>query len=334
MTVNITCSDCDGRRLCEACRNAARSLTAAGYLVEHSTRYAALRAAASGTYGFEACVMPVAAHEHAIVEAAMILLRGKRLAFIRDDTSGSLGGFPQAGTVLERQRYAAGDLPLHWLTAPLLALITASSTASLSTLAPGAQIKTSDETATLYGGAPLQVADGIRATRRLKRLADSARATVARAGLESAPRLDMVAVLEDEVAWARASGVGFGMVLVHLPGLAAAKPGEDMDRAESRLSSAAEIVSRAVRSSDVVAGHGDDFLVLLAEADEKGTQLAAQRISAEIASSSRRTGVKHRKGRGFAAWGIGCAAFPSDGAGRDALLAHATATLERIGEHK
>ena len=69
-------------------------LERAGYHVEHSTRYQALRAAASGTYGFDACIVPVGAEERAVVDAAVSLLGDRRLALVVEDYRGrELGVF-------------------------------------------------------------------------------------------------------------------------------------------------------------------------------------------------------------------------------------------------
>jgi GGDEF domain-containing protein len=316
VTVNITCRDCDGRRLCEACRNAARAFETAGFRVEHSTRYAALRAAAAGTYGFDACVVPVESRERAVIDAALLLFAGKRLAFVVDGP-----GVPQSGlgtsVTLQRDRYNAGDFSLAWLTgAP------ASETSSVLTPVALAGVSYPE---TLAGGA-----DQAQATRRLKRLADDARATVARAGLPAAPRLDLVAVLEDEVAWARASGNAFGVILVHLPGISASKPTGSPAIAEKRIADTETILARTVRSSDIVSGRGDDFLIALPEADEAGTANVLERVAAAIEASGLRAAVKQRRARGFAAWSIGTASFPTDGATRDVLLARATATLKPL----
>jgi GGDEF domain-containing protein len=316
VTVNITCHVCDGRRLCEACRNAARTLSTAGFRVEHSTRYAALRAAASGTYGFDACIVPVGAHERAVVDAAIALLPGKRLAFVVDSASDASEHAAGHAAVVDRAHYTAGEFSLAWLT---------------DSLAPVAA-RATNETVTI--AMPIEAdADGSRkshATRRLKRLADDARAIVAKAGLASVPRLDLLAVLEDEIAWARASGNRFAIVLAHLHGISAAKPGEPPAASEARIRDAERVVAGAVRNSDVVSGRGDDFLIVLPEADANGLALAAHRVASAISASRLRATVKPRRGRGFAAWSVGAACYPEDGATRDVLLAHATAALKPL----
>jgi GGDEF domain-containing protein len=316
VTVNITCHVCDGRRLCEACRNAARTLSMAGFRVEHSTRYAALRAAASGTYGFDACIVPVGAHERAVVDAALSLLSGKRLAFVVDETSDAPEFDTGVAAVVSSTRYAAGEFNLKWLT---------------ESAAP-VEARGQDETAAiaLPNESSVDSARKSQATRRLKRVADDARMVVAKAGLTSVPRLDLLAVLEDEIAWARASGNRFGVILAHLHGVSAAKTGEPPAAGEARILDAERIIGRAVRSSDVVSGRGDDFLVVLPEADAIGLRLATQRVASAVAASGLRAAVKPRRARGFAAWSVGAACYPDDGTTRDGLIARATATLEPL----
>jgi GGDEF domain-containing protein len=317
VTVNITCHVCDGRRLCEACRNAARTLSTAGFRVEHSTRYAALRAAASGTYGFDACIVPVGAHERAVVDAAISLLPGKRLAFVVETPSDVSARATGAAAVVDSTHYAAGEFSLAWLT---------------DTLAP-VEARGSDDTATLFAPRTEMDVDVTRkshATRRLKRVADAARTTVAQAGFASVPRLDLLAVLEDEIAWARASENRFAIVLAHLHGVSAASPGEAPAASETRIRDAERVVAGAVRNSDIVSGRGDDFLVVLSEAGAAGLRLATQRVASAIAASKLRAKMKPRRARGFAAWSVGGACYPEDGATRDVLLAHATATLKPL----
>lgn len=175
------------------------------------------------------------------------------------------------------------------------------------------------------------VDDRRHATRRLKRVADLSRDAIANAGLSAPPRLDLLAVLDDEIAWARASDTAFGVCLVHLPGLSAPHAGESTADVERRIGQASKMISQAVRSSDVISGRGDDFVVVLADAEAAGTVLAAKRVAETIASSTLRPKSKPKaRSRGFAAWGVGCAVFPKDGTTRESLLARATATLRPI----
>ena len=316
MTVNITCSVCDGRLLCDACRTAARTLSAAGYHVEHSTRYAALKAAASGSYGFAACIVPVGPSERAVLDAAVSLLSGKRLAIVASAATDGLSDLPSHVAVLPQPEYARGAFGLEWLARTPSALPT----------------RGADDTATisLGTGSAAQHEDQSHAIRRLKQAADASRTGIAFEGIDPAPRLDLLAVLEDEVAWAKASGLGFAIVLAHLAGIASPRPGDASDSADERVRAASKTIERAARATDVISGRGDDFLVVLAEADAAGALVASRRIAAAVASSPIRASFKPKKARGFAAWSVGHAVYPADGSTRDSLLARATASLEPV----
>jgi GGDEF domain-containing protein len=317
LTVNITCSTCDGRNLCDSCRTAARAFTAAGHRVEHSTRYAALRAAAAGAYGFDACVVPVSSDERSIFDAAVSLLGDRRLAIVADDTARSTLGGPPGVTILPRRSFDSGTFALDWFSKE------PSTDSGLRTEEP--------ETVAMPRIAIESLDDKIQATRRLKRVADFSRDVIATAGLAATPRLDLLAVLDDEIAWAKTSETVFGVCLVHLPGLSVARPGEPIGSGELRLTEAAKGIRSAVRSSDVISGRGDDFVVVLADADTSGAGLAAVRIASGIAGSKLRPTSKGKaRARGFAAWGVGCAAFPKDGTTRESLLARATSTLKAL----
>jgi len=317
LTVNITCSTYDGRNLCDSCRTAARSFAAAGHRVEHSSRYAALRAAAAGAYGFVACVVPVSPDESSIVDAAISLFGDRRLALVADDPVRIAKNRPSHVAVLPRPAYESGTFALDWLSR-------------------SPSIETSDhaeepETLAMPRMTSESVDDRRHATRRLKRIADDSRDIIATAGLASAPRLDLLAVLDDEIAWARASDTAFGICLVHLPALSARRTGEPATEAERRIGDASSVVAGAVRSTDVISGRGDDFVVVLADADASGALRAAKRFSEAISTSVLRPRGKTKAARrGFAPWAVGCAVFPKDGSTRESLLARATASLKPI----
>jgi predicted signal transduction protein with EAL and GGDEF domain len=287
--------------------------------VEHSTRYQALRAAAMGTYGFDACVIPIGEHERGVVEAAAALLSGKRVLFVADSPAVRNGDLPPDITLVARDRYAAGDFSVAWL----------SSERTLRAARPD------DETATLPASASSAgptIDERKIAARRLKRIADAGRVAIARADMPAAPRLDLLAVLEDEIAWARASGIAFGIVLVHLPGLSSAKSGDGRQGAEQRLQEAQATIGSAIRAIDVIAGRADDFLAVLGEVDDAGARIAASRIAAAIEGSALRASIRPRAAHGFRAWSVGHAVYPSDGNTRDALLGRATASLTPIAK--
>jgi len=299
LTVNVMCCDCDGRRLCDACKAASRALAAAGVRVEHSTRYAAMRAAVSGTYGFDACIVPIADGEKAVLDAALALFADKRLAFVLDDAENA-PDLPASVARLPRPRYAAGDFDVSWLQGRI-------------------EARESALTTTQATGAADLLIDRAAATRRLKRVADRSRDALANAGLAAPPPLDLLAVLEDEIAWAQASGGSFALVLAHVPGVG-----------PMNVERASQVIAGAVRSIDVLAARGEDFLVVLQDSDAAGAAGAAERIAAALEASTLRTAIKPRRTRGFGAWSVGAAAFPADGATRDVLLARATATLKPV----
>src|SRR5450755_4432746 len=116
MTVNVTCTACEGTPPCGACVAAAQSIAAAGFTVHHSSRYAALRAAASGTYGFDACIVPIGQSERAVADAAAIVLATKRVALVLDDGAIRPDGVPGHFAIVARSEYERGSLPTGWLT--------------------------------------------------------------------------------------------------------------------------------------------------------------------------------------------------------------------------
>lgn len=274
-----------------------------------------MRAAASGTYGFEACVVPVGTGERALADAAVTLFSGRRLSIVADDPS-MIG--PQAtavASIVPRSAYATGNIDLDWLTRTAPAPLPSAEQTTVAMPRPDTEAV---------------VADREVAARRLKRVADEARASIAKAGLAEMPTLDLFSVLEDEIAWARASDGAFAIVLVHLHGVSATSG--DAGATERRVRLAHDTIAKAVRGSDVIAGRGDDFLVVLSAADVAGAKHAAGRIAKKLSAASLRakTKTKSKRARGFAAWSVGVAAYPADGASRDVLLARATGASKTI----
>jgi GGDEF domain-containing protein len=309
MTVNVTCTTCDGTPLCAACTAAAHSISAAGFTVHHSSRYAALRAAAVGSYGFDACVVPIGAGERAVADATAILLAAKRVTLVIDDGASRPAGIPAHFATVERRAYDAGALPIGWLT-------------------DRAPLRPTDDTATRSIGAPPLGSsdDRLRATRRVTTLAHVQRERVA--AIDEGPAaLDMMAVIEDEVGWARASGLGFGLVLLHLGGLVERSGSSDI---ETAIASAVTALRGVARRGDAVACKNDDFVVLLPEADAAGAALVARRAARTIAAGASGLPVRPRRAKGLAAWSAGVAACPADGYSREALIARATAELRPL----
>jgi len=115
-TVNVTCTRCDGNNLCADCRAVAKTLSEAGFQPVHSTRYAALSAAARGTYAFEACVIPLGADEPAVLDALRLLLAAKRVAIVGDDLAAD-AHLPTGFSVFPGRRFPPGSIAVDWLSA-------------------------------------------------------------------------------------------------------------------------------------------------------------------------------------------------------------------------
>ncbi len=311
MTVNVTCTACDGAPPCGACVAAAHSISAAGFTVHHSSRYAALRAAAAGTYGFDACVVPIGASERAVTDAVGIVLAAKRVALVLDEGATRPTGIPDHFAIVDRRAYEKGALPTAWLT-------------------DRGPERSKDDTATRpIGTAPDGAADfDLRATRRVTTLVHAQRERIAAVGDEAVP-LDMMSVLEDEVAWARASGLGFGLVLVHLGGLTERAGARDADAA---IRSAVAALRGAARRGDSIGCTRDDLIVVLPEADAAGAAIAAKRAATVLAAGAPGLPARPRKTKGLAAWSAGIAACPADGSSGEALIARATADLHSLDQ--
>jgi GGDEF domain-containing protein len=311
MTVNVTCTTCDGAPPCAICVAAAQSISAAGFTVHHSSRYAALRAATSGTYGFDACVVPIGAGERAVADAAGIVLAAKRVALVLEDGTSRPPGLPAHFAIVDRRIYEEGSMPIGWLT-------------------DRGPTRADDETATRTIDLPARSTgdDELRATRRVAILAHSQRERMA--AVDHGPAaLDMMAVLEDEVGWARASGLGFGLVLLHLGGLTERIGGDVADAAVHGVVAA---LRASVRRGDAIACKNDDFIMLLPEADAAGAAIAALRAAQKLAGGAPGIPARPRRAKGLAAWSAGIASCPADGFSREALIARATAELRSLDQ--
>jgi GGDEF domain-containing protein len=310
MTVNVTCTACDGTPPCAACTAAAHSISVAGFTVHHSSRYAALRAATVGSYRFDACIVPVGAGERAVADAVAILLAAKRVTLVLDDGATRPPGIPAHFATVERHAYESGALPIGWLT----------------DRAP----QRPDDSATRAIAAPPPTSndDALRATRRVTTLAHLQRERIA--AIDAGPvALDMMAVIEDEVGWARASGLGFGLVLLHLGGLTERSGTSDIENA---IASAVTALRGVARRGDTVAGKNDDFVLLLPEADAAGAAIVAHRAARTMVAGATGLPARPRRAKGLAAWSAGVAACPADGYSREALIARATAELRPLDQ--
>ena len=257
--------------------------------------------------------MPVLASERAVIDAAAYLFSGKRLALVVDGSM--VNGDPPPGVaIVPAAAFAAGAFDLGWLDAPLL---------------PMPSAPPDEETARFTGPGARSEVDIAVASRRVKRAADAARVSLATDGLAIPPRLDLIAVIEDEIAWARASGTGFGIVLAHSQGVATQRTKDGAAAADARVREAVALLASAARSSDTVAGSGDEFVIVLPEAGLDGAREVARRVARAALRAQLHGAKRQRAGKG-GGWRIASASFPQDGATRDALLAKATASLTEI----
>ena len=304
-SVNLTCTTCTADAPCERCRSITRALRSGGHAVTHSSRYEALRAAALGTYGFDACVLVVAPHEPSIVDAAQALLGSARVGLVVE--SGALGQprLPQNFSIIDAAEVARNTFPTAWVE---------------GAHAPPDQNETHSFTAPEAPQADLH-----SARYRLRAVARRAQRDLAAAGFAGEPRLDLLATLEDEIAWAKMSGACFGLVLVHVSREDDGAPAA----VEQLLSDVRQHVEQIIRASDVVAQGSDSIMVVLAEAAAEETLVAAGRIKKAVRKAHKASASEHgsQAARRLA---LGIAVYPTHGTTRTALLARATASAASL----
>lgn len=269
--VNVACLACDGTRPCADCRAAGKALVTSGHRVHHSSRYAALRAAADGTYGFSACVVPVRAGERSISDSIVALLADTRVAIAAEDPAALPSPLPPNIVVFPRSDYLAGKLPKGWLDAQLSGGPKSPKAANAPAPAP----------------APARSAVRSDATRRLRSLPK----------LLASPTADAIALLNDELAWYRASGIGFALVSIRFIG-ARGLP--------EKLA-----LEDSIRSGDSIAIIDDSVVMVLPGVDEQ----QAKQIAARCVGHVDRHNTKTDDVR------LGIAVCPDDGETADALLA-------------
>ncbi len=270
------------------------------------SRYAALRASAAGTFSFDACIVPIGSTERAVADAVVSIFADKRVALVLDDTAQPHVPLPPHFAVIRRSDYDSGSFSLAWLSArePVATAAGAARTTPLPSIAL-------DD-------------DRTRATRRIQSFATAQRRELT-ADESRAAGLDMLAVLDDEVHWWRASGSGFGMVLLHIGGLFdGVSDGEGRETAAGAVLAALQSVARR---SDTLARQREDFVIILPEADAGGAAMVARRAVAALSVAHDGLPSRPRKAKGLAAWSAGVASCPGDGASREALVARASATL-------
>jgi GGDEF domain-containing protein len=305
MTVTVTCTVCDGAPGCAGCIAATQLLSSAGHTTRHTSRYSALRAAAAGSFGFDACIVPIGSNERAVADAAVSVLADRRVALVLDDAARPPIALPPHFAIVRRSRFDQGTFSLDWLTSSAAA----PTTDAMRATAPSVGVEDDDR---------------IRATRRIHAFANTQRQELAAHDGPSAG-LDMLAVLEDEVHWWRASGSGFGIVLLHIGGLFGHSGGDDNREASAEAVFAA--LRSVARHGDTLARQREDYVIVLPEADSAGAMNVAQRVVAALSIAHEGLPPRPRRAKGLAAWSAGVASCPSDGSSSEALIARASATL-------
>lgn len=306
-SVNLTCTSCDARRQCERCRSIAHDVRAAGHSVTQTSRYDALRAATIGAYGFDACIVTIARDEPSVIDAAMALLTRTKVGLVVDPSS--VGGRPLPGAfcVIDASIVGKAPFPTHWIEA--------------------AVALEADKEPTRRAEIPMATSeDAQQAQRRLKSIARRAQRELGAAGFSGEPRLDLLAALEDEIAWASASDTAFGIILVHVAHRENSRPAE-----VERLIKLFESRCReAVRSADAIAQGTDTIMVVLSEASPEGTSTVANRVKKAVRAAQKDVARDATLAQLFDRVTLGTAAYPSHGTTRAALLGRATASTTPV----
>jgi GGDEF domain-containing protein len=276
LNVNVACLACDGSRPCAECRAAGRTLAASGHRVHYSSRYAALRAAADGTYGFSACIVPVRAHERSISDSIISLLGDAQVAIAAEDPAAFAQPLPSNVLVFPRSDYLAGAIPSGWPRDP-------------DRHAVRERVHVVPERSSGERSSAARATKG-DATRRLRAVARPQRALLT----------DAAALLNDELAWYRASGVAFAVMAFSVAGEAA--------------DTTAQTLIAAARAGDAIRVTDYGCVAVLTGADAS----MAKRIGARLGAALRK-----RTGAARAKVSTGVALCPDDGATANALLAAA-----------
>jgi GGDEF domain-containing protein len=308
-SVNLTCTSCTAADPCERCRSISRALRSAGHAITQSSRYDALRAATVGTYGFDACVLTVTRHERSIVDAAGALLGRARVALVVEPGALAQTTIPKGFAVIEVNDWQRQPFPIDWISAAIVAQPDLEETRSFEEIT-------------------VPPADIDSARRRLKLVAQRAQRDLGAAGFPQEARLDLLATLEDEVAWAKMSGGCFGLVLVHF----AKKDAHRSSAAgtDELLAFFRRHIEPVVRASDVIAQGSDSLLVLVAEAAPDQTDVAASRIKKALRRALKEAERDKALTAALGRVTLGEAVYPSHGTTRAALLARATAAATTV----
>jgi hypothetical protein len=273
LNVNVACLACDGTRPCAQCRAMGKTLSGAGHRVHRSSRYAALRAAADGTYGFSACVMPLTSGERSVADAIVALLPDARVAIATDDATVLPEKLPEGFVSFPRADFLAGRLPREWLDA-------------LSRNVPSNNALSTNVAPERSSGRSLRS----DATRRLRAIATTHRTM----------ELDARALLADELAWYRASGIGFALVSMRFGGL---------------HQGSKQTVAASLRAGDSVAVEDGNLVIVLPAADAPLAEQICARVVKRLLKARRDLKARDVK--------VGIAVCPSDGDDGLSLLATA-----------
>jgi hypothetical protein len=261
-----------------------------------------------GSYGFDACILPLERHEEAVVDAVALVLAKTNVAVIVEPGPAAQSAARKEFRVIPPANWQTHPFPTDWIAQQ-----------SVRTVGD-----TADSQTTTVAVAPLLPPGRLAsARRRLQTLAAHAQKELGTAGFGD-ERLDSVALLEDELAWATASSGGFGLVLIIL---AAKSPGSPL-KVEQALAALREVVRQIVRANDAIGQGSDSLLVVLPEVNEKQTALVAQRIGNRLrrAAKDPKTGkVSQLLQRAI----VGTATYPVNGLTRETLLARAIASAKR-----
>jgi hypothetical protein len=253
-----------------------KALAGAGHRVHRSSRYAALRAAADGTYGFSACVMPLELGERSVADAIVALLPDARVAIATDDAAVLPERLPAGFISFPRADFRTGRLPRAWLDA----------LAQPDNARPD-DVASEPSSSNRTTGVPKTRSD---ATRRLRGIATARRAET----------LDARALLEDELAWYRASGIGFALIGMRVAGA---------------LQPLRTTAAESLRAGDSLAIADGELVIILPAADGPQAAQICARVVKRMLKAQR-----HLK-TGDVRTGI--AVCPHDGDSAAALLAKA-----------
>jgi hypothetical protein len=216
-------------------------------------------------------VIPLQAGERSVADAILALFDDTRVAIATDDTSLLPPSLPPNIVIFSRRDFVAGSLPKSWPSGDALAR-------SGSLQIPETSTKSD-------------------ATRRLRAVAVPSRA----------PAPDAAALLDDELAWYRASGIGFAVVSLTIPGETAA--------------AATATLAGLLRSDDRVSPTERGCVAILAGADAVRARHVVTRLSMGMRKESRRkVDAVHAAASEPT---IGVAICPHDGTTANALLAAA-----------